>query len=291
MLIQKSYKNDQSDGKLFLVATPIGNLEDITYRAINTLQSVDIIAAEDTRQTIKLLNHFQIKKRLISYHEHNKETSGKELISMLKKGLNIALVSDAGLPAISDPGTDLVMDAIDHNINVIPIPGANAGITGLIASGLQTETFTFIGFLPRDKKELKQRLNDIRNFKETLIIYEAPHRVKKNLKVLLEILGNRRMVMIRELTKLHEEFLRGTVEEMNDFVEEKTIKGEITIILEGSQENTENSSEDELWERMTITEHVEMYLEEGKTAKEAIKEVAMDRKISKREVYQIYHHL
>ncbi len=231
---QKSYDTDQDQGILYLVGTPIGNLEDISYRALRILQEVDLIAAEDTRHTLKLLNHFEIHKSLISYHEHNKEHRGVELIELLLQGKNIALVSDAGMPAISDPGYEVVVQAIDQGIRVIPIPGPNAAITALVASGLPTQRFLFIGFMPRGKKLLLNELEKYKPSLETLIFYEAPHRIEKTLKAMREILGNRKIVLIRELTKKHEEFIRGTVDELIQYAESNSIKGELTVLLEGT---------------------------------------------------------
>jgi len=287
--IQKSFHDEASAGVLYLVGTPIGNLEDITYRALKVLNKVDMVAAEDTRQTIKLLNHFQIQKKLISYHEYNKETSGKALIKQLLQGMNIALVSDAGMPAISDPGYELVVDALKHDIPVIPIPGVNAAIAGLVASGLSTEKFLFLGFLPRDKKGLIDELKRLKPVQETLVIYEAPHRIKKTLAVLYEVLGNREMALIRELTKKHEEFIRGSVEEILQHMEEGPIKGEMMMIIQGAEEEQAQDSNSNWWGTMSIMQHVEYYVNHGHTAKEAIKRTAQDRQLPKREVYQAYH--
>lgn len=289
MNIQKSYKDKGDTGILYLVGTPIGNLNDITYRAVETLKEADIIAAEDTRQTIKLLNHLDIQKTLVSYHEHNKETSGRELILKLKGGKTIALVSDAGMPAISDPGYELVQEAVNNNITIVPIPGANAAISGLIASGLPTKRFIFIGFLSRDKKNIKKELLEIKNVKETIICYEAPHRITKTLKAIFEILGNRNIVLVRELTKLHEEFIRGNTDEIITYTEENNIKGELTVIIEGANEDSILKDEELWWKGYSITDHVDYYMKQGLSSKEAIKSVALDRNIPKREIYQEYH--
>lgn len=288
MFIQKSYNSCIESGVLYLVGTPIGNLEDMTFRAIKILNEVDLIAAEDTRQTIKLLNHFNIHKKLISYHEHNKLASGNELIKILKSGGKIALVSDAGMPAISDPGYELVKEAVENKITVIPIPGANAAITGLVASGLETNKFTFIGFLPREKKQLKEELNRIKSFEETMIFYEAPHRINKTLEALNEILGNRNITLIRELSKKHEEFIRGSLTELIEYIQETPLKGEITLVIEGAN-ITETDESSLWWSELSISEHVEHYISKGYPVKEAIKTTALDRKIQKREVYQEYH--
>lgn len=290
MNIQKSYNQESTTGTLYLVGTPIGNLSDITYRAVQILSEVDLIAAEDTRQTIKLLNHYQINKRLVSYHEHNKATSGTELLKKLNEGFSIALVSDAGMPAISDPGYELVYQAIAEGITVVPIPGSNAAITGLIASGLPTKSFTFIGFLPRQKKDLLKELEKYQESAETLIFYEAPHRIIKTLTVINETLGNRNIVIVRELTKKHEEFIRGTVEEVLSYLQEVTIKGELTLIIEGFSAKSEENKE-QWWQLLTVSEHVEFYIAKGMSVKEAIKLTSTERAVQKREVYQEYHNV
>ncbi|WP_165895092.1 16S rRNA (cytidine(1402)-2'-O)-methyltransferase [Tepidibacillus fermentans] len=287
--IQKSYEDTEEQGRLYLVGTPIGNLEDITYRAIRTLQKSDLIAAEDTRHTLKLLNHFEIHKPLVSYHEHNKGQRGAELIDLLLQGKNIALVSDAGMPAISDPGYELVVEAIKNGVTVIPIPGPNAAITAIIASGLSTERFLFLGFLPREKKELHRELENYQFSLETLILYEAPHRIEKTLKAIREILGNRKIVLIRELTKKHEEFIRGELDEVIPYVEKNIIKGELTLIIEGARKEIIQQLGENWWNPLTIVEHVTHYLEQGLTVKEAIKQTSIDRNLAKREVYQAYH--
>ncbi|TCS77960.1 16S rRNA (cytidine1402-2'-O)-methyltransferase [Tepidibacillus fermentans] len=289
MNIQKSYEDTEEQGRLYLVGTPIGNLEDITYRAIRTLQKSDLIAAEDTRHTLKLLNHFEIHKPLVSYHEHNKGQRGAELIDLLLQGKNIALVSDAGMPAISDPGYELVVEAIKNGVTVIPIPGPNAAITAIIASGLSTERFLFLGFLPREKKELHRELENYQFSLETLILYEAPHRIEKTLKAIREILGNRKIVLIRELTKKHEEFIRGELDEVIPYVEKNIIKGELTLIIEGARKEIIQQLGENWWNPLTIVEHVTHYLEQGLTVKEAIKQTSIDRNLAKREVYQAYH--
>lgn len=291
MYIQKSYKKETETGILYLVATPIGNLQDITYRAVQILKEADVIAAEDTRQTIKLLNYFDIQKRLVSYHEHNKESSGKELIHRLEGGENIALVSDAGMPAISDPGYELVSDAVQRGISVIPIPGANAAISGLIASGISSKRFFFIGFLSRERKKLLEELEEVNQYRETLICYEAPHRIKKTLSAIQKVLGNRKIVITRELTKKHEEFIRGTVDEVFHYIEEHPIKGELTLIIEGRKEDEIKKDVGAWWQSLSLSEHVESYLLQKKSVKEAIKLTAVDRHLPKREVYKIYHKL
>lgn len=286
---QKSYEKTNGaevGGSLYLVGTPIGNLEDMTMRAIRTLKEVDLIAAEDTRQTRKLLTHFDIHTRLVSYHEHNKTASGPELIRMLQDGQSIALVSDAGLPAISDPGADLVEEAVKHNISVIPIPGANAALSALIMSGLSTETFMFAGFLPREKKSLHKRLAVLASSPATMLLYESPHRIKKTLAALLETLGNRRIAVVRELTKRHEEAIRGTVSECIEWFEEHQPLGEFCIVVEGAgeAEAAEAESLNAWWTELDLEAHVSHY-EATMSRKDAIKQAATDRGLSKRDVY------
>ena len=272
-------------GVLYLVATPIGNLDDISIRAIKTLQSVDIIAAEDTRQTIKLLNHLDIKKPMISYHEHNKYDKGKYIIQKIKEGNNIALVSDAGTPAISDPGEELVRFAIEDNIRISPVPGAVAGINALIASGLSTGRFIFEGFLPMNKRARKERILFVKNDPRTIIFYEAPHKLIYTLNDLYENLGNRNIVLARELTKKFEEFFRGTLEEaIKKYTEDKP-RGEFVVLLEGVSEKELEKQEQEFWEAFTIEEHINHYVSEGNPEKDAMKLVAKDRKTNKREIY------
>ncbi|MFD0621192.1 16S rRNA (cytidine(1402)-2'-O)-methyltransferase [Paenibacillus sp. GCM10027629] len=286
--LQKSFQrgSEPQAGTLYLVATPIGNLEDMTYRAVRTLQEVDVIAAEDTRQSRKLLTHFEIpSKTLFSYHEHNKHASGPELIRYLIEGKNIALVSDAGLPAISDPGTDLVALAIENSISVVPIPGANAALSALIVSGLPTERFTFIGFLPRDKKSVEQVLESLRMSEGTLLFYESPHRVSKTLEHMHRVLGNRRIVMARELTKRYEEFARGTIEECLAWLEEHPPQGEYCLVLEPS-DGSASADQTVWWESLSIEAHVAHYEERnGGNRKEAMKQAAADRNVSRRDIY------
>lgn len=293
--IQRSFSlhtnqnNERSDhvGKLYLVATPIGNLEDMTFRGVRMLQEVDIIAAEDTRNTRKLLSHFNISTKLISYHEHNKRTSGLGIIKLLNEGKQVALVSDAGLPAISDPGYDLVRLAIDSGICVIPIPGANAGLSALIASGLPTDRFMFIGFLPRDKKLIRQELERLKSLPMTSILYESPHRIVRTLEMIKDVLGNRQIALARELTKRYEEFIRADIETALKLLQTLTPKGEYCIIIEGENKSDEIKEESEWWKILSINEHVAHYeSQNGGNRKEAMKKTAIDRKVSKREVYQ-----
>lgn len=283
MKIQKSYQNTESGGVLYLVGTPIGNLEDITYRAVRILQEAEIIAAEDTRQTRKLLTHLGISGRLVSYHEHNKRASGPELIRLMKEGTTIALVSDAGLPAISDPGTDLAQMAMEEGIPVIPIPGPNAALSALIASGMPTDAFTFLGFMPRDRKRLEEHLKRWKHVSSTFLLYESPHRIIKTLEGIEEHWGNRQICLARELTKRHEEFVRGSVHECLAHLEEYPPIGEYCLIMEGTGEA--DAEEEIWWKKLSLEEHVAHYLALHGNKKEAIKQTAADRKLPKREVY------
>lgn len=274
-------------GILYLCATPIGNLEDITLRCIRILKEVDVIAAEDTRHTIKLLNHFEIKKHLVSYHEHNKFEKGKDLINQMLEGKNIALVSDAGMPAISDPGEDLVKLCIENNITVVPIPGASASLSALIVSGLSTRSFCFEGFLSSNKKEKKEKLQQLAEETRTIILYESPHRIKETLTELQQYLGDRRISVSRELTKKFEETLRGSISEIHAILQQRNIKGEFVIIIEGIDIKVLIDNESQKWHNITVEKHILMYIEQGMDKKEAIKKVAEDRNIPKKEVYII----
>ena len=278
-------KEEKWNGKLYLVATPIGNLEDITYRAIKILNEVDLIAAEDTRQTLKLLNHYEIKKPLISYHRHNEEIKVEGLIEKLNEGKNIAIVSDAGTPAISDPGEIIVKEAIKENIDVVPIPGACAAINALIASGLDTKEFCFLGFLPLNKKNRKQQLENIRKENKTIILYEAPHKLKQTLSDLEKILDNRQIVIARELTKIHEEFIRGTVSEVIQEYNEP--KGEHIILISGNYKKVE-SEEQKIINEMTVNELYEFYEKQGFTKNETIKKIAKEKGVNKNEIYKMF---
>ncbi len=270
-------------GTLYLCPTPIGNLEDITLRTLNVLKNVDLIAAEDTRHSLALLNHFEIKKPLISYFEHNKLERGPELAQKLLAGESIALVTDAGTPAISDPGEDLVKLCIEKSIKVVPLPGANAAITGLIASGINTARFTFQGFLPVNKKERRESLEQVKNYPETLIFYEAPHKIKATLQSMLEVLGDRKICLCRELTKKFEEFSPGFISEALERYKSEEPRGEFVIVVSGC-ENPE--CEDEC-AHMSLEEIYENYLAQGVDFKEAIKLAARDKGLSKREAYDI----
>lgn len=269
-------------GKLYIVATPIGNLEDITLRALRILKEVDLIAAEDTRQTLKLLNHFEINKPLISYHRHNEEIKSEILIEKLKNGENIALVSDAGTPGICDPGEEVIKKAIEEEIEVISIPGACAMINALITSGLNTKEFTFLGFLPLNKKLRKQKLEEIKNSKKTMIIYEAPHKMKNTLEDLKEILNDRKIVLARELTKIHEEFIRKNIDDLLSEID--SLKGEMILIIEGNNQEEDNN---ELI-NLTLEEHYEFYEKKGFNKKEIIKKIAKDRELNKNEIYMYF---
>ena len=270
-------------GKLYLVATPIGNLDDITFRAVKVLNEVDVIAAEDTRHSLKLLNHLEISKPLISYHRHNEENKTGLLINKLLNGENIAVITDAGTPAISDPGEEVVKEAIKNNIEIIPVPGACALINALIVSGLDTRQFAFYGFLPLNKKLRKNIFEELKKENKTIILYEAPHKISQTLKDIYTELGNVNIVIARELTKIHEEFIRGTVDEIiNNYPE---LKGEIIILIEG---NKKINNEDEMLEilnKMTIDEHYDFYKKQNLEKKEIIKKIAKDRNVSKNEIY------
>lgn len=278
---QKSFEKDNA--KLYLVGTPIGNLEDITFRAINTLKMVDIIYCEDTRTSYKLLSHYEIDTKLKSVHLFNENEISHEIIENIKKGLNVAIISDAGLPIISDPGWVVVKEAVDNDIDVVSIPGATAGLTALIASGIPAHDFYFAGFLNSKKAKRKQELKKLYNKEETIIMYESPHRIVETLSILDELYTNRNIVLARELTKKHEEYLRGKPKELLEVAE--TLKGEMVLIIEGNQ----NPETDELIELndLSIEEHYNYYLEKGMTSKDAMKQVSLDRHISKKEVYEI----
>lgn len=286
MQTQQSYK-ESDKGTLYLVPTPIGNLEDMTFRAIQTLKDVDLIACEDTRVTQKLLNHFEIDTSKTSYHEHNVQEKTNELIQLLLEGKDIAQVSDAGMPSISDPGVELVKEAIDYQIAVVPLPGPNAAVTALIASGISPQPFTFYGFLSRKKSELTEELETLKDKEETLIFYESPYRLAKMLAVLAEVFGgNRRVVLAREVTKRFEEFIRGTADEVSQWAKDTELKGEFVVMVAGNDQVVEET----LWGNWTILEHIDYKINfEKMSSKEAIKEVAKERGLPKREVYATYH--
>ena len=275
-------------GKIYLVATPIGNLSDISMRAIETLKNVDIIACEDTRNTIRLLNHFEIKGHLTSYHEYNKIDKAYELCEKVKEGNNIAFVSDAGMPAISDPGYELVDIAYKEGLEVTVVPGASAVVSALAISGISSRRFAFEGFLPADKNEKKEILTELSQESRTLILYEAPHRLLKTLKELFEYMGDRNIAIVREITKLHEEVLRGKLSDIiADYESEKiAIRGEYVLVIEGKSLLEKREERQKSFEGISIREHYEKYIAEGMDKKEAMKAVAKDRGIQKRDVYK-----
>ena len=273
-------------GTLYLCATPIGNLEDMTFRVIRTLKEVDLIAAEDTRNSIKLLNHFEIQTPMTSYHEYNKYEKGRKLVEKLLEGQDIALITDAGTPGISDPGEELVKMCYESGISVTSLPGAAACITALTISGLSTRGFAFEAFLALDKKEREQILKEMETETRTMIVYEAPHRLVKTLKLFLERLGNRKITVCRELTKRHETALAVTLEEAVAHYEANPPKGECVLVIEGKSREEAREEERKQWEEMTIEDHMEVYTKQGMDKKSAMKAVAKDRGVSKRDIYQ-----
>ena len=272
-------------GKLFLCATPIGNLEDITYRVVRTLKEVDLIGAEDTRNSIKLLNHFDIKTPMTSYHEFNKYDKAKVLVQDMLQGKNIALITDAGTPGISDPGEELVRQCYEAGIEVTSLPGAAACITALTMSGQKTRRFVFEAFLPKDKKEKQQVLESLKNEVRTTIIYEAPHRLVKTLKELEKTIGNRPLTICRELTKKYEEAFQTTISEAIEYYDSKEPKGEYVLVIAGKPMEEIQAEKREQWELMTIEEHVQLYMNQDMDKKTAMKMVAKDRGVSKRDIY------
>lgn len=273
-------------GKLYLCATPIGNLEDITYRVVRTLEEVDLIAAEDTRNSIKLLNRFAIKTPMTSYHEYNKIEKGKKLIEKLQEGKDIALITDAGTPGISDPGEELVKMCYEAGIEVTSLPGAAACITALTLSGLSTRRFAFEAFLPTDKKEKQAVLKELEDETRTIILYEAPHRLVRTLQELLDTLGDRTITVCRELTKKHETAFQTTLEEAISYYQLNEPKGECVLVLEGKSREELKAEETAKWEEMSVEEHMAYYTNQGTPKKEAMKMVAKDRGVSKRDIYQ-----
>jgi len=269
-------------GKLYICATPIGNLEDITLRVLRILKEVDLIAAEDTRRTAQLMNYYEIKNSLTSYHEHNEKKKAEELVEQLKAGNDIALVSDAGMPGISDPGAEIIKRAIAEELEVIPVPGTTAAIAALVASGMDTDRFVFEGFLPRKGKEREERLQELQKERRTIILYESPNRTKDTLEELAPLLKGRKVALVRELTKVHEEKIYGKVEDVLKKIAGQDLKGEIVLILEGN--NIERETEG--WEEMSVFEHLQLLLNNGFTKKEAIKEVSRIRELPKSEVYK-----
>lgn len=272
-------------GILYLCATPIGNLGDVSTRCLEVFNKVDIIACEDTRRTLQLLNHFGIKKQLTSYHEHNKAEKGEIIVNMLKDGKNAALVSDAGTPAVSDPGEDLVRLCIENDITVTSIPGCVAAVNALILSGLSTKRFAFEGFLSVNKRHRTEHLKSVKNDTHTLIFYEAPHKLTRTLADMLEILGNRKIALVRELTKIHEEVIRTDLEKAQSLYSEVSPKGEFVIVIDGANEPEKEC----FWEDMTVLEHIEKYINDGLAQNEAIKKVAKERGLARRDVYNEFH--
>ena len=273
-------------GKLYLVGTPIGNLKDITLRALETLRECDVVAAEDTRQTLKLLNHFNIKKTMISYHKFNENDKSNEIINLLSSGKNIALVTDAGMPGISDPGSIIIKKCIENNILFEIIPGATALITALVYSNIDTSKFVFRGFLPRENKDKKKVLEEIKEYRDTIIIYEAPHRLRSTLIAIMEILGDRNISICRELTKLHEEIFRDTIKEAVEYYDKNQPRGEYVLVISGKSDEDIERERKGKWEELSIREHIVNYIEQGFTKKEAIKIVSKEREIPKSEVYK-----
>lgn len=283
MQIQKSFKGQTPYGKLYLVATPIGNLDDMTFRAIQTLKEMDWIAAEDTRNTGLLLKHFDISTKQISFHEHNAKEKIPDLISFLKAGQSIAQVSDAGLPSISDPGHDLVKAAIEEEIAVVTVPGASAGISALIASGLAPQPHIFYGFLPRKSGQQNQFFQAKKEYPETQIFYESPHRVADTLENMLEVYGDRSVVLVRELTKIYEEYQRGKISELLASMAETPLKGECLLIVEGASQDVEEKNEEDLFSE------IQSRIQQGMKKNQAIKEVAKLYQRNKSQLYAAYH--
>ena len=276
-----------ANGKLYLVPTPIGNLQDMTLRSLEVLKNVDIIAAEDTRQTLKLLNHFEIKKSLMSYHKHNEMSKGEDIIAKLKSGINVAIVTDAGTPGISDPGAVIVKKCIEEDIEFEVLPGATAFTTALVYSGLDTTRFEFRGFISRDTKQRRESLEQKKQSTNTIIIYESPYRVKSTLDMLLQELGDRRIALCRELTKLHEEIIRGNISEVIADIKDRNIKGEFVIVIEGKTQEQIDKENKEKWIDIDVKQHLINLIEGGLTKKEAIKVVSKERGLSKNEVYKV----
>lgn len=287
MLNQKSFKGHHETGSLYLVPTPIGNLEDMTYRSVRILQEVELIASEDTRNTQKLLNHFEIQTPQKSLHEHNYKERIPQLIAELMSGRSIAQVSDAGMPSISDPGHELVLACIQAGIPVVAIPGPTAGMTALIASGLLPQPFLFYGFLGRKKKEQQTTLETLKEYTATLIFYESPYRISATLTNMLTVFGNRQVVLCRELTKIHEEYLRGSIEELLDYIEEHPVKGECCLLVEGNTGSEEPQTQIE----GSLKEQVEQLIALGEKTNAAIKAVAVKNGLKKQEVYRQFHDL
>lgn len=289
---QHSFTANQDKGILYLVPTPIGNLDDMTFRAINTLKEVDLIAAENPGHTQQLLNHFEIDTKKISFREDNKDYRIDELVQTLNDGQNVAQVSDAGMPSISDPGQELVKACVDNNINVVPLPGANAGLTALIASGLVPQPFYFFGFLNRKNSDQINELEELNQHNETLIFYEAPHRLNKTLKNMQKVFGaDRQAVLCRELTKKFEEFDRGSISELIEWTEANQVRGEFVVIVDGNKNSTQENQEQDELAGLSIQEQVDLFIGKGMKTNAAIKEVAKLHKVKKQEIYNIYHEI
>ncbi|MPW25291.1 16S rRNA (cytidine(1402)-2'-O)-methyltransferase [Alkalibaculum sp. M08DMB] len=270
-------------GRCYLVATPIGNLEDITYRAIRILQEVDIVACEDTRNTVKLLNHYDIKAKLMSFHQHNEQMRSDYFCELIKEGKKIAIVSDAGMPGISDPGTTMVQKCIQNEIIVEVIPGPSAAISALVISGLDTSDFYFAGFLSMNKKRRKEQFEGLRFLESTIILYEAPHKIRNTLLDIKENLGEKNIAIAREMTKIHEEIFRGSISRAIDHFQQKNPRGEFVIVIEGHKKTI---SEELEWENISIEEHLAYYLNQNIERKETVKLIAKDRGVPKREIYE-----
>lgn len=275
-----------ANGKLYLVPTPIGNLKDITLRALEVLRECDIIAAEDTRQTLKLLNHFEIRKPLVSYHKYNEQGKSCDIIAKIKERSRVALVTDAGTPGISDPGAVIVKKCIEENISFEVLPGATAITTALVYSGLDTTRFLFRGFISRDSKERNQLIEDIKNVQDSIIIYESPYRLISTLSLLYENLGNRKIAVCRELTKLHEQIVRGDILHVINYFKENGVKGEIVIVISGKTQEEIRQEKENMWNSLSIEDHLRKVISEGNSKKDAIKIVCKERGLSKKDVYK-----
>lgn len=274
-------------GKLYIVSTPIGNLQDMTFRAIEVLKSVDLVAAEDTRRTRELLNHFDIDTKITSYHEHNKYDKAKDIVDMIKEGQDVAVVTDAGTPIVSDPGSVLVKFAVEENIEITAVPGCCAAINALVLSGLDSDSFVFVGFLKDDNKKRKEQLENLKSETRTMVFYISPHDILKDLKQLIEVFGEERNASLsREMTKVHEETVRGTLKEIHKVFESRDIKGEFVLVVSGMDKDLLKSSEVEKWMSISVEEHYQKYIDEGMSDKDAMKKVASDRNVDKREIYK-----
>lgn len=274
-------------GKLYIVSTPIGNLQDMTFRAIEVLKSVDLVAAEDTRRTRELLNHFDIDTKITSYNEHNKYDKAKDIVDMIKEGKDVAVVTDAGTPIVSDPGNVLVKFAVEENIEITAVPGCCAAINALVLSGLDSDSFVFVGFLKDDNKKRKEQLENLKSETRTMVFYISPHDILKDLKQLIEVFGEERNASLsREMTKVHEETVRGTLKEIHKVFESRDIKGEFVLVVSGMDKDLLKSSEVEKWMSISVEEHYQKYIDEGMSDKDAMKKVASDRNVDKREIYK-----